>query len=71
MSDYSFWSSSPNPDDAYGSWGLDLDADSVDPDNYYYRVSNRRVRCLRNSIVEPAPQTFIINFFDDSVEVAS
>ena len=71
MSDNYFWSSSPSPDYANDSWNLGLDTNSVNPSNSYYRNLNDRVRCLRNSIIEPAPQTFTLTFLSGDVQVWS
>ena len=73
MSDYSYsyWSSSPYPDD-FNSWYLYLDDYGVDPISNSNRGNGYlRVRCLRNSIVEPAPQTFTLTFLSGDVQVWS
>ena len=62
MADYDFWLSSPYQDNVHYSWNLYINFDNVDPGNYGYRNSIYHVRCLRNSIVAPAPQTFTLSF---------
>ena len=70
MFDDHFWSSSPNPDNDYNAWGLYLTTYYVMVDDNF-RDHDYRVRCLKNSIVAPTPQTFSISFLDDWVEIAS
>ena len=62
MSDGYFWSSSPSSDNGNHSWELYLQSYYVDPDDNGDRISAFRVRCLKNSIVAPAPQTFTLTF---------